>query len=118
MYTFKFEGLTEQDSQTAYFYGSLPAKPALGHILVFDGTGNRYVIYGIDGQGLTEGGARENERELASADISRGESVPTIWLQKIEGTQTKASGTSFIYEELKASSQHNREHRLSASKQD
>jgi hypothetical protein len=115
MHTFKFEGLTPQDSETAYFYGSLPAKPERGHILVFDKTGNRYVIYLMNGQGLTEGKARDNERELAFADISRGESVPTIWLQKIEDTQVKASGTSFVYEELKASSQQNREKRLSAA---
>lgn len=49
-------------------------------------------------------------------DLSgRGESVPTIWLQQISNMQTTAfSGRSFSYEEVKASSQHNREKRLSA----
>lgn len=115
MQTFKFEGLTQQDAQTPYFYGSLPAKPELGQILVFDDTGNRYVIFGINGTGLTEGNARDNERELALADISRGESVPTIWLRKIE-VEIKASGTCYTYDELKASSQQNREIRLAAAK--
>ena len=114
MHTFKFEGLTKQDAETPYYYGSLPAKPELGHILILDGTGNHYVVYRIDGEGLTGASARENERELAWAEISRGESVPTIWLQKI-GMQTTASGRSFRYEEVKASSQHNREKRLSAT---
>lgn len=117
MYTFKFEGLDQQDSPTPYFYGSLPAKPELGHILILDVTGNRYVIHRIEGEGLTGGEARENERELAWAEMSGGESVPTIWLQKIGGVQTTASGWSFSAEEVKAYSQHNRENRLSASKQ-
>jgi hypothetical protein len=115
VHTFKFEGLYQQDAPTPYFYGSLPAKPGLGHVLVFDETGNRYVVYRIDGEGLTGGEPRENERELAWAEISRGEPVPTIWLQKIDDTQTKASGRSFSYEEVKAHSQRNREIRLSAS---
>src|SRR5258708_5259520 len=100
MYTFKFEGLNERDAPTPCFYGSLPVKPERGHILVFDETGNRYVVYRIEGEGLSEGEARENERELAWAEISRGESVPTIWLQKIEGTQTNASGRSLSAGEL------------------
>jgi hypothetical protein len=98
-------------------------------------TGNRYVIYRIDGEGLTEGKARDNEWELASADMVRGESVPTIWLKKktkvtpkikvrykkaevtkkTEVTQ-KASGRSFSAEEVKAFSKRNRKKRLSAAK--
>jgi len=116
VYTFKFEGLTEQDAPTPYFYGSLPAKPERGHILIFGETGNRYVVYGIHGEGLTGVSARESERELAWAEISRGESVPTIWLQKIGNMQTTASGRSFSYDEVKGYSQRNRENRLSASK--
>jgi hypothetical protein len=114
MYTFKFEGLTVVDAPTPYYYGSLPAKPELGHTLILDGTGNHYVIYRIDGKGLTGNDARESERELAWAEISRGESVPTIWLQKI-GKQTTASGRSFSAEEVKAYSQKNRGTRLAAS---
>jgi hypothetical protein len=115
VYTFKFEGLTEEDASTPYFYGSLPAKPELGHILIFGETGNRYVIYRIDGEGLTGGEARENERELAWAEISSGASVASIWLQKIGNMQTPASGRAFSAEEVKTYSQKNRETRLAAS---
>ena len=116
VHTFKFEGLTEEDASTPYFYGSLPAKPELGHILTFDGTNNCYVVYRIEGEGLTGDEAPENERELAWTEISRDEPVPTIWLQKIGNMQTTASGRSFSAEEVKAYSQRNRENRLSASK--
>jgi hypothetical protein len=115
MYTFKFEGLSPQDTETPYYYGSLPAKPEVGHILVFDQTKNRYVIFRIDGEGLTEGNAQDNQWELAYADISRAESVPTIWLRRVEGADIQASGRSFSAEELKGYSQHNREMRLSAA---
>jgi hypothetical protein len=114
MHTFKFEGLAEADAPTPYYYGSLPAKPELGHTLILDGTGNHYVVYRIDGEGLAGVSTLENQRELAWAEISRGESVPTIWLQKI-GKQTTASGRSFSAEEVKAYSQKNRETRLAAS---
>lgn len=114
MFTYKFLGLTGLDASTPYYYGSLPAKPELGHMLVFDETGNRYVIFRIDGEGLV-GDDPTNQRELAWADINRGESVPTVWLQKLDPKETRAQGRSFSYEEIKEYSQRNRETRLSTS---
>ena len=114
MYTFKFEGLTAADAPTPYYYGSLPAQPERGQSLILDGTGNHYVICRVDGEGLTGKDARKNERELAYAEISRGEFVPTIWLQHI-GEQTSASGRSLSAEEVKTYSQQNGENRRSAS---
>jgi hypothetical protein len=114
MYTFKFEGLSKPDAETPYYYGSLPAKPELGHILIIDGTSNHYVVYRIDGEGLTGDKTQDNQRELAWADMLRHESVPTLWLQKI-GKQTTARGRSFGVEEVKQYSQKNRGTRLASS---
>jgi hypothetical protein len=116
MYTFKFQGLEHADAETPYYYGSLPAKPERGHILRFDKTGNRYVIFAIEGEGLSHISDQEDQNELAWAEISRGEKVPTIFLQKLhDDPEIKAIGRSFDYEEVKAYSQENREKRLSAS---
>jgi len=114
MFTYKFEGLTTADAPTAYYYGSLPARPELGHILVYDASGNRYVVVRIDGEGLV-GDGPTNQRELAWAEINRGESVPTVWLQKLAVTETRPQGRSFTAEEMKEYSQKNREARLSTS---
>src|SRR5271155_1364837 len=81
-YTFKFLGLTRDDGPTPYYYGSLPAKPEIGHVLRFDETGNRYTVVAIEGTGLT-GAASEAQKELAWADINRGEKVPTLVLKKV-----------------------------------
>ena len=115
MFTYKFMGLDAADAPTPYYFASLPALPTPGHVLIFDETGNRYVVYNIDGEGLVSDNANEAQWELAWADVNRGEKVPTLWLQRISNAETKAQGRSFEYEELKASSQHNRETRLSAS---
>ena len=56
-----------------------------------------------------------NQRELAWAEIGRGESVPTLWLLKLDVKETRSRGWSFSYEEVKEYSQRNRETRLSAS---
>ena len=109
MFTYKFLGLTGLDASTPYYYGSLPAKPEPGHILVFDESGNRYVVFRVEGEGLV-GDGPTNQRELAWADINRGESVPTLWLQKFL-EETRALGRSFSYEEVKEYSQKNRETR-------
>lgn len=113
MFTYKFLGLDKSDAETPYYYGSLPAKPERGHILVYNKTGNRYVVVRIDGEGLAdEGDGYANQQELAWADIGRGEEVPTLWLQKVSGKETEPQGRSWDYEEY---SQMNRETRLSKS---
>ena len=115
MFTFKFVGLDATDALTQYYYGSLPAKPELGHLLVLDETGNRYAVVRIDGKGLDGTDGDADQAELASAEINRGETVPTLWLQKLDARETQARGRSFSYDEMKASSQKNRETRLSKS---
>ena len=116
MFTYKFVGLDISDADRAYYYGSLPAKPELGHILVYDETGNRYAIVRIDGEGLVDDGdGYANQKELAWAEIGRGEAVPTLWLQKLHAKEIKAQGRSFSYEEVKEHSQKNREARFSTS---
>lgn len=87
MFTYKFTGLDKSDAETPYYYGSLPAKPELGRILAYDGTGNRYAIVRIDGAGLVDDGdGSDNQKVLAWADIGRGETVPTLWLLKAGGS--------------------------------
>jgi hypothetical protein len=68
-------------------------------------------MFGLVGDGRT------NQRELAWAEIGRGrgDTVPTLWLQKLELKETRAQSRSFSYEEVKEYSQRNRETRLSAS---
>ncbi len=115
MFTYKFLGLNATDAPTPYYYGSLQAKPELGHILVYDESGNRYAVIAIQGEGLVDDGdGSANQRKLAWADISRGETVPTLTLQ-ILLKETKAQGRSLSYEEMKEYSQKNRETRLSTS---
>lgn len=115
-FTLKFVGLSREDAPTPYYYGSLPAEPRLGHMLVYNETGNRYVIYRIDGKALVGDNDHQSQRELAWADINRDEAVPTLWLQKIEGTEAKPQGRSFTYGEMKEYRLRNREPRLSATK--
>jgi hypothetical protein len=111
MFTYKFLGLDHQDAETPYYYGSLPAKPEVGHTLKYDETNNRYAVIRIEGDGL-QGSADSAQRELAWADIGRSESVPTLWLQKLL-PELNASGRSFDYDEVKQYSQNNRETRFS-----
>jgi hypothetical protein len=113
MFTYKFLRLNATDAPTPYYYGSLPAKPQPGHTLVLE-TGNRYAIVRIEGEGLAGDDDHADQKELAWADISRGEKVPTLWLQKL-ATEMKAAGRSFSYEEVKEYSQRSREARLSTS---
>jgi hypothetical protein len=95
MFTYKFEGLDKADAGTPYYYGSVPAKPEPGQTLVYNETGNRYVV-SIFGGGLADDGdGYANQRELAIADISRGEAVPALRLQKIIGKETKPQGRSW-----------------------
>jgi hypothetical protein len=116
MFTYKFVGLDVSDAETPYYYGSLPAKPELGHILVYNETANRYAVVRIDGEGLVDDGdGLDNQRELAWAEIGGGKTVPTLWLQKLHAKEIKAQGRSFSYEEVKEHSQRNREIRLSTS---
>src|ERR1700737_457540 len=104
MFTYKFAGLTASDAPTPYTYGSLPAKPELGHILVIEESGNRYAVIRIEGEGLVGGGLiNQREQALAWAEISRGETVPTLWLQKLDVKETPVQGRSFSYEEVKES---------------
>jgi hypothetical protein len=116
MFTYKFVGLDAADAATPYYYGSLPAKPELGHILAYNQTGNRYVVVRIDGKGLADDGDGFNSQKLlALAEIASRETVPTLWLQKIAAQETQPTGRSFSYEEVKGYSQKNREARLSTS---
>jgi hypothetical protein len=113
MFTYKFEGLNAADASTPYYYGSLPVKPELGHILFYSETRNRYAVVRIDGEGLVDDGdGNANQAELAWAEINRGETVPTLWLQKLTVNEIPAKGRSFSYEETKEYSQKNREARL------
>lgn len=115
MFTYKFVGLAAIDAPTPYYYGSLPTKPERGHVLVYDETGNRYTVIGIEGEGLV-GDGPVNQRELAWAEIGRGEAVPTLLLlQKLDVKETQAQGRSFTAEEMTEYSHKNRETRLSAS---
>lgn len=115
MFTSKFLGLTSDDAQTPYYYGSLPEQPAPGQVLLFHETGNRYAIVRVEGRPLSGEDAQEDQRELAWADIGGGKAVPTLWLQKLESKEITAQGRSFDYEEVKKFSQENRARRLSAS---
>jgi len=65
-------------------------------------------MFGLVGDGPT------NQRELAWAEIGRGDTEPAVWLQKLDSESTRAQGRSFSYEEVKEYSQRNRETRLSA----
>jgi hypothetical protein len=112
MYTYKFLGLNKEDAPTPYYYGSLPAKPERGHILVYNEFGNRYAIYQVDGEGLVGEDAYANEKELAWAEIGRRETVPTLWLQKLDTGKTDFRGRSFDADEVKAWSQENRKYRI------
>ena len=65
---------------------------------------------------MGDDGGYADQKELAWAEIARGgETVPTVWLQKLDVRETRLQGRSFSYEEVKESSQKNRETRLSAS---
>ncbi len=114
MFTYKFVGLTALDAPTPYTYGSLPVKPELGHTVKWEESGNRYAVVRIEGEGLV-GDDATNQRELAWAEIAQDKTVPTLWLQKLDGGEILAQGRSFSYEEMKEYSQRNREMRLSAS---
>ena len=117
MFTYKFEGLAASDAPTPYTYGSLPAKPELGHIIVYEESGTRYAVIRIEGEGLLDDGdGSANQRELAWAEIGQGKTVPTVWLQKLATNETPARGRSFSYEEVKEFSQKNRETRLSSAR--
>jgi hypothetical protein len=118
-------GLEKADAPTPYYYGSVPKRPEPGQTLVYNETGNRYIIANVEGEGLQDDGdGYEKQRELAWADINRGEDVPTLWLEFIKpvmGVVVKvpdtkdivASGFSADYEEIKKQSQINRATRFS-----
>lgn len=118
MFTYKFVGLDAADAETPYYYGSTPAKPEIGHILVYDKTGNRYAIVRIEGEGLVDDGdGFDSQKKLAWAEIGGGEKVPTLWLRKVGreefgAKEIKVTGRSFDYEEVKEQSRRNREIRL------
>jgi hypothetical protein len=111
MFTYKFVGLDKSDAETPYYYGSLRAKPELGHIIAYSETGNRYAVVRIDGEGLV-GDGPAGQKELAWAEIGRGETVPTLLLQKLDAKETQAQGRSFSAEEMKEYSRKNRNKRL------
>ena len=121
MFTYKFVGLDATDAPTPYYYGSLPAKPELGHILVYNKTGNRYAVVRIDGEGLVDDAdGQGNQEELAWAEINRGERVPTLRLRKLDVEEKlgarevqSAQGRSFDPDKMKEYSQKNRETRFS-----
>jgi len=85
MYTYKFVGLQRKDSPTRFFYGSLPAKPEIGHTLSFK-SGNRYRVIAVEGRGLVGKNTDDdldNQKELAWAEINRNEAVPTVQLRSV-----------------------------------
>lgn len=114
MFTHKWVGLTTEDAQSEYTYGSLPAKPEQGHIIVLEKTGNRYAVVGIAGEGLEGDDGYVAQKELAWTEISQGKPVPTLLLQLL-GKEIKGTSRSFSYEEMKEYSQKNRETRFSTS---
>ncbi|MGH9715493.1 MAG: hypothetical protein ACRD4R_02000 [Candidatus Acidiferrales bacterium] len=75
MFTYKFVGLDKLDAETPYYYGSLPAKPELGHILAFHESGNHYAVVGINGEGLV-GNGPANQKELASPTLPGANPCP------------------------------------------
>jgi hypothetical protein len=62
MFTYKCVGLTKEDAETPYYYGSLPAKPDLGHILVIGRNGNLSDVVATQGEGLVGDGRINSER--------------------------------------------------------
>lgn len=113
MFTFKFVGLDKADAPTPYYYGSLPVKPELGHVLRYDQTDNRYAVVRMKGKGL-EGDGPTNQQKLAWADIGGRKKVPTLFLQRLL-PEIVPSGRSFTAEEMKESSQQNRARRMKAT---
>ena len=114
MFTHKWVGLTTEDAQSEYTYGSLPAKPELGQIIAFEKSGNRYAVTEIKGEGLVGEDGYVSQKELAWAEISQGKIVPTLWLLLLR-EEVNATSRSFSYEEVKEYSQKNRETRFSTS---
>ena len=122
MFTYKFLGLDREDAETPYYYGSLPKKPELGHIIQIEPSKNRYVVVEIQGRGLEGEGGYDDQKELAFADIGARKSVPTLGLQKLKKGEkpsappVKVRGNSFDPDEMKRYSQQNRKRRLSPRK--
>jgi hypothetical protein len=114
MYTYKFLGLSKKEGPTPYYYGSLQAKAAPGQTLRYD-HGENYVIVRVEGEPFVGDDGRHNEKELAWAEIGRGETVPTLWLLQLITEETKFQGRSFDADEVKAWSQKNRKFRLAQS---
>jgi len=96
MFTYKFLGLDAVDAPTPYYYGSLPAKPELGHILAYEESDNRYAVVRIEGEGLVGADDYANQKELARAEINRGENVPTLWLQKLDVKEIRPQGIAVL----------------------
>jgi hypothetical protein len=127
MYTYKFLGLSEEDAETPYYYGSLRKKAELGQTLNYDETNNRYVIIQIEGEGLEGHDGPADQRTLAWADIGARQDVPTLTVRlatpgragpKHEGPDADVlkegivQGRSFDADEVKAWSQQNRKYRI------
>lgn len=109
MFTFKFVSLDQADAPTPYYYGSLPIKPELGHVLTYPETGNRYAVVRIEGEGL-EGDGPANQEKLAWSEAGR-KKVPTLFLQRLVG-EIEPSGRSFNAEKMKEYSRKNRARRF------
>ncbi len=122
MFTYKFVGLTHEDAETPYYYGTLPKEAERGQVLYYAETGNRYEIVRVLGKGLESDDDRTSQKELAEADIIHGAAVPTISLRRLEPRpklkrkvvrpSVTATGeiepTGSTYEELKDASRKNR----------
>jgi hypothetical protein len=76
MITYKFAGLTAIDAPTQYHYGSLPAKPALGHILFYEETGNRYAVIQVEGEGLVGDGGYADQKYWHGPRLVRAKQSP------------------------------------------
>jgi hypothetical protein len=123
MFTYKFVGLEAPDSITPWYFGSLPSAAAVGHLLIYVESNNRYVVDGVCGEGLPGDGGHADQSKLAWADINRGEDVPTLILRRLDPEVVVPEVAVFkstrdhSFEEMKEYSQENRAIRHSAGGQ-
>lgn len=136
MFTFKFLGLAHEDSETPYYYGSLPAMPFVGQWLHYAETDNYYEIVVVQGEGLTGDSDYKDQEKLAWAEIAQNKPVPTLYVRQLRGAEKAAvvalrrkkatlagrtsvaklqtpTGQSFEWEAIKRQSQRNRKIRFS-----
>ena len=117
MFTYRFVGLNAEDASTRHYYGSLPAKAEVGHVLTFEESGNGYRVVRMMGNGLEGDDARNDQATLAFAEMVERKSVPILWLRKLDpktigAKGIRVTGRSFTAAEVKEFSRKNRKTRL------